>query len=376
MKSAEFEAATRTVHWGRNNMLKTVGSRFALGVLTFAVTTLNPPQVTAQSTTSTSTGVAQPPSPATDSSEGAPLEEIYVTARKTSERLQDPPMSLAVVSSEGIEMKGAITLEDLGRAVPGLTIVSAAPGQNSITLRGLSGSNTVGFYLDDTPLSVGIGNAEQPSNFDMDPALFDLDRVEVLRGPQGTLYGASSFGGTVRYITNQPNLNETHVTAKTTLSDTDGGGFNQEVDALVNQPLIPGYVAVRAMAFERDYSGYINRYPTDPNNYLAVLPGPVDRNINTEKTYGGRVAIEAKPTDAFTATLAAYYQRTDLDAPFTFDSPPGSFDDPIQSRLVPEPSTDRVWLYTLTLQGDVRSLHVTSSTSYLDRYDFNAEDDS
>src|SRR3984885_3396687 len=375
MKSAESEATTRTVHWGRNNMLKAVGSRFALVVLTFAVTTLNSPQVTAQSTTSNSTGIAQPPSPVADTSEGAQLEEIYVTARKTSERLQDTPMSLAVVSSEGIQMRGAITLEDLGRAVPGLTIVSAAPGQNSITLRGLSGSNTVGFYVDDTPLSIGVGLAFG-NNFDMDPALFDLDRVEVLRGPQGTLYGASSFGGTVRYITNQPNLNETHVTANATISDTDRGGFNQEVDALVNQPLIPGYVAVRAMAFERDYSGYIDRYPTDPNNYLAVLPGPVQNNVNTEHTYGGRIAIEAKPTDAFSATLAAYYQRMDLGAPFTFDDPPGSFDDPIQSRLVPEPSSDRVALYALTLQGDVQAVHLTSSTSYLDRYVFNAEDDS
>ena len=307
---------------------------------------------------------------------GGALQEIVVTARKTTERLQDIPMSIAVVTSEGIEKTGAITLEDLGREVPGLNIVSAAPGQNMITLRGLSGNNTVGFYLDDTPLSVGIGNAVQASNFDMDPALFDLDRVEVLRGPQGTLYGASSFGGTVRYITNQPNLSEPHVAVKTTLSDTVGGGFNQEIDALVNQPLIPGYAAVRAMVFERDNSGYIDRYPTDPNNYLAVLPGPIDRNINTEHTHGGRIAIEAKPTDSFSATLAAYYQHMDLGGQFTFDSPPGSFSDPIQSRLVPEPSTDRVSLYTLTLQGDVRAVHITSSTSYLDRYVFNAEDDS
>jgi iron complex outermembrane recepter protein len=357
-------------------MVTTIVSRSALVAFSLAVTALSSQHAMAQSMTANSATVTPSPSPAADVSKGPQLEEILVTARKTTERLQDIPMSLAVVTSEGIEKTGAITLEDLGRAVPGLTIVSAAPGQNSITLRGLSGNYTVGFYLDDTPLSVGIGNAEQPSNFDMDPALFDLDRVEVLRGPQGTLYGASSFGGTVRYITNQPNLNETHATAKATLSDTDNGGFNQEVDALVNQPLIPGYVAVRAMVFERDYSGYLDRYPTDPNNYLAVLPGPIDRNINTEHTYGGRVAIEAKPSDAFSATLAAYYQRTDLGAPFTFDSPPGSFDDPIQSRLVPEPSTDRMSLYTLTLQGDVRAVHLTSSTSYLDRYVFDAEDDS
>jgi iron complex outermembrane recepter protein len=357
-------------------MVTTIVSRSALVAFSLTVAVSSSQHAMAQSATADSATSTQSPPSTADVSKGPQLEEILVTARKTTERLQDIPMSLAVMTSEGIEKTGAITLEDLGRAVPGLTIVSAAPGQNSITLRGLSGNYTVGFYLDDTPLSVGIGNAEQPSNFDMDPALFDLDRVEVLRGPQGTLYGASSFGGTVRYITNQPNLNETHVTAKATLSDTDGGGFNQEVDALVNQPLIPGYVAVRGMVFERDYSGYIDRYPTDPNNYLAVLPGPIDRNVNTEHTYGGRVAIEAKPSDAFSATLAAYYQRTDLGAPFTFDSPPGSFDDPIQSRLVPEPSTDRMSLYTLTLQGDVRAVHLTSSTSYLDRYVFDTEDDS
>jgi iron complex outermembrane recepter protein len=355
-------------------MLKKIVSRSALTAVYLAVTALSAPHAMAQATNSTT--LAQAPSPAADSSKEIPLDEILVTARKTTERLQDIPMSLAVITSEGIAKTGAINLEDLGREVPGLSIVSAAPGQNMITLRGLSGNNTVGFYLDDTPLSVGIGNAVQPSNYDMDPALFDLDRVEVLRGPQGTLYGASSFGGTVRYITNQPNLYESHVTAKATLSGTESGGFNQEVDTLMNQPIIPGYVAVRAMAFERDYDGYIDRYPTDPNNYLAVLPGPVAKNVNTEKTYGGRIAIEGKPIDEFTATLAAYYQRMDLAAPFTFDAPPGSFDDPIQSRLVPEPSTDRLSLYTLTLQGDVHAMHLTSSTSYLDRYVFDAEDDS
>jgi iron complex outermembrane receptor protein len=314
--------------------------------------------------------------PSADDSNGSEIPDIVVTARKTNERLQDTPMSVAVITADAIEKTGATTLEDLGRETAGLTVISAAPGQNAITLRGLSGNNTVGLYLDDTPLSIGIGNAVQPTNFDMDPALFDLDRVEVLRGPQGSLYGASSFGGTVRYITNQPNLTEEHVTAKVTASDTDGGGPNEEVDALINQPLIPGYLAVRAMVFDRNNSGYIDRYPTDPNNYLAVRPGPVDRDINTEQTFGGRVAIEARPTSEFSATLAAYYQHMDLGAPFTFDAPPGSFSDPIQSRLVREPSTDQVQLYTLTLQYDVYPVHLTSSTSYMDRYIFNAEDDS
>ena len=310
------------------------------------------------------------------STDGSELVDIVVTARKTTERLQDTPMSIAVITADTIEKTSATILADLGRETPGLTIVSAAPGQNQIILRGLSGNNTVGFYLDETPLSIGIGNAVQPANFDMDPALFDLDRIEVLRGPQGSLYGASSFGGTVRYITNQPNLGEEHVTAKVTASGTEDGGFNEEVDGLINQPIIPGNLAVRAMVFDRNNSGYIDQYPTDPNNYLAVLPGTVDKNINTEQTFGGRIAIEAKPIDDFSATLAAYYQHMDLGAPFTFDAPPGSFSDPIQSRLVREASTDQVQLYTLTLHGDVQPVQFTSSTSYMDRYVFNAEDDS
>jgi outer membrane receptor protein involved in Fe transport len=351
-------------------MIRAIVSRPTLVAICIVAMPLQILPAIAQVTGGTSNGTSA------DNSGDGQIADIVVTARKTTERLQDTPMSIAVITADAIQRTGATTLEDLGRETPGLTIVSAAPGQNAITLRGLSGNNTVGFYLDDTPLSIGIGNAVQPTNFDMDPALFDLDRVEVLRGPQGSLYGASSFGGTVRYITNQPNLTEEHVTAKVTASDTDGGGPNEEVDALINQPLIPGVVAVRAMAFDRNYSGYIDRYPTDPNNYLAVLPGPVDKDINTEQTFGGRIALEAKPTDEFSATLAAYYQHMDLGAPFTFDAPPGSFSDPIQSRLVSEPSTDQVSLYTLTLQEDVHPVHVTSSTSYMDRYVFNAEDDS
>jgi iron complex outermembrane recepter protein len=98
---------------------------------------------------------------------------------------------------------GVTNLEDLGHEVPGLTVVSGGPGQNQITLRGLSGNNTVGLYVDDTPVSV-LNAQVAPNNWFMDPAMFDLQRVEVLKGPEGTLYGASSLAGTVRYITASP----------------------------------------------------------------------------------------------------------------------------------------------------------------------------
>src|SRR5579863_4130473 len=104
--------------------------------------------------------------PSADDSNRSEIPDIVVTARKTNERLQDTPMSVAVITADAIEKTGATTLEDLGRATPGMAIVSAAPGQNQIILRGLSGNNTVGFYLDDTPLSIGIGNAVQLTDFD------------------------------------------------------------------------------------------------------------------------------------------------------------------------------------------------------------------
>lgn len=303
------------------------------------------------------------------------LEDILVTARKTTERLQDIPMSIAVVTSDMLEKAGVVNLEDLGREVPGLNVVSGGPGQNQITLRGLAGNNTVALYVDDTPLSI-LNAQVAPDNWFMDPATFDLQRVEVLKGPQGTLYGSSSLGGTVRYITNPPDLTETHAIAKVTGSYTEGGGPNEEVDALLNQPLIPGYLAMRAMVYQRNYDGYINRYPTAPNDYLAIFPSPVDKNINTEHTYGGRFALEAKPIPEFSATLTATYQNMDLGAPFTFDEPPGSISNPIQSRLVGEASTDSSYLYALTLKGDIQSVHLTSSTSYFNRTYQTGEDDS
>jgi outer membrane receptor protein involved in Fe transport len=329
--------------------------------------------VHAQSVTGTATNSGNNAAPASDTAPVS-LEEIVVTARKREERVQDVPISLAILTSEALEKSGVTNLEDLGHEVPGLTVVSGGPGQNQITLRGLSGNNTVGLYVDDTPVSI-LNAQVAPNNWFMDPAMFDLQRVEVLKGPQGTLYGASSLGGTVRYITAQPDLNEMHATTKASVSDTDGAGPNDEVDGLINMPLIPGVLAVRAMAFQRYNDGYIDKYPSAPNNYLGVSPGPVDKDVNTENTYGGRVALKFRPVDAFTADLSATYQNIRLGAPFTFDEPQGSLDHPIQARLVNEASADRSWLYALALNADAGPVHITSSTSYFNRAYTTGEDD-
>jgi outer membrane receptor protein involved in Fe transport len=210
----------------------------------------------------------------------------------------------------------------------------------------------------------------------MDPALFDLQRVEVLRGPQGTLYGASSMGGTVKYVTGQPDLTTSSGYVKSSVSDTDGAGPNYEVSGLYNDPLIPDMLGFRAIAFYRYQDGYINRYPIDPNNDLAALSGPESKDVNTERTYGMRLVFDIKPGNDFSIKPSFWYQRTELGAPFTIDDPPGSFDDLIQTRDVPEPITDQLELFSVTADESVQGVHLTSSTSYRNRQ-FNAlEDDS
>ena len=347
-------------------------------ILTFGYTTLAGAQSAPEGATSTPVATsarAVPDTTGKGQAAAGGLEEIVVTARKETERLQDVPISITALSEQTLQRSGAETLADIGREVPGLNVVSNGPGQNQIFIRGVSssaGTPTVGYYIDDTPIQ-SIGNLAGSA---MDPALLDLSRVEVLRGPQGTLYGASSMGGTVKYVTQQPDLVATQATVNTSLSDTEGGGINYGVSGILNLPLISGSVALRALAFYRDQDGYIDRYPINPNNYLANLPAPETKDVNTEKTYGLRLSLEIKPSEAFSITPAVWIQHTDLGAPFTFDDPPGSFDNPIQARDVNEPITDKLALLSVTIEGNVQGVHLTSSTSYRDRY-FNAiEDDS
>jgi iron complex outermembrane recepter protein len=316
-----------------------------------------------------------PPAPAESSAGNESqhaLQEIVVTARKEAERLQDVPISMTALSEQTLQRSGAASLADIAREVPALNVVSLGPGQNQIIIRGISSSGgvpTVGYYIDDTPIqSIGV--------VDMDPTLLDLERVEVLRGPQGTLYGASSLGGTVKYVTRQPDLVATQASVQATLSDTDGAGANYAVSGLVNEPLISGSVALRLLAFYGDQAGYIDRYPINPNNYLASLPGPVTKDINTEKTYGLRLSVRMRPSEALFVTPAIWIQRTELGAPFTFDDPPASLERPFQARDAKEPITNELRLVTLTIEGDVRGAHLTSSTAYRDRWFDAVEDES
>ncbi|MDR3509703.1 MAG: TonB-dependent receptor [Caulobacteraceae bacterium] len=298
--------------------------------------------------------------------------EIVVTAQKRAQSVQKVPISVSAFTEQRLERSGVENVSDLARIAPGLAVSSAGPGQNVLIVRGISSTagsaGTVGYYLDDTPISASSNASLLAQRGLLDPSLFDLSRVEVLRGPQGTLYGSSSMGGTIKYITNQPEMNNYHVKLSGTVSGTEGGGPNASASGVVNIPLVQDKVAARVTAFYRYQGGYIDRYQIDPNNYLAVKPNStVKRDVNTENTEGFRAQLRIQPDDSLSITPSIFYQYTRLGAPFQFDEGPGTFHNLIQTRDVSEVSDQRSVLGNVAIHKSFPKFEITSSTSYYDR---------
>lgn len=245
----------------------------------------------------------------TPASENAGLAEIIVTAEKRSSTVQDTPISVTALSGEQIREQGITGLTDIVQQVPGLSMRTAGPGQTELEMRGLSSSGgaspTVGFYLDDYPLTAPA--AALVGKVVIDPDLFDLNRVEVLRGPQGTLYGSGSMGGTVKLLTNTPKLNKFEGSAEGFGSGTVGGGFNRGGNLMLNLPIVDDTAALRLVVTDKFRDGWITRYvepnfpyPTNPGpcgpgwpgcnrgDVTAVTPTESTARINTSHLYGGR----------------------------------------------------------------------------------------
>jgi iron complex outermembrane receptor protein len=298
------------------------------------------------------------------------LEDIVVTAQRRSESLQSVPISVTALDSSTIQSMGLTRLSDLAREVPGLNVVSSGPGQNILVMRGISSTagttGTVGFYLDDTPIQASSNASQLSARGVFDPALFDLDRVEVLRGPQGTLYGSSSMGGTIKYITKTPDPKQFSATSESTVSYTDGGGLNVEQSGTVNLPLSDSS-ALRMAAFYRHNDGFINRYGIDSKNYLAINPAVVDRKVNTENSSGVRAVLKFDLSSGLSITPSFIYQQTRLGGPFNIDEPQGNFGNLIQARDTAEPSSQTTYLGNLAIREILPSFELLSSTSYYDR---------
>ncbi|MEZ5498279.1 MAG: TonB-dependent receptor [Steroidobacteraceae bacterium] len=303
-----------------------------------------------------------------------PLEEVVVTAQKRSETLAEIPMSVTVLSGDALERQQAVTFEDMVSLVPGFSLNSTARGVNRITLRGINTggvASTVGVYVDDVPFgsSSGLANAAILSG-DFDT--FDLARLEVLRGPQGTLYGASSLGGVMKYVLNAPNTEKFEGRAQVGIENIAHGDVGYSVTGLINIPLSER-AALRASAYYRNSDGWIdsignNPIPslTDPN--VNVLNGTrVEDNINSVKSTGARLAALFKLTDSASLTLAAVAQDIDNGSTGVVDADPVTLkplNDNVRSRYNSDFADIKYRVYSATLDWDFGGASLESITSY------------
>lgn len=228
--------------------------------------------------------------------------DIVVTANKKSEKLSAIGGGISAISGDTLEKLNANTLEDYLALVPGVSLTSyGRPGQNQITIRGISAlalGSAISTYVDDIPVG-SASNEAQGSSYtpDIDPA--DLDHVEVLKGPQGTLYGASSLGGVLKYATKAPRLSGTDLTTSAEINDIKHGGTGYKLRAAGSTSIIDNVLGVRASAFYRRDAGFID------NDLTGA------KNINSDKAFGVRASLLFQPTPALQIKLGVVYQKTD-----------------------------------------------------------------
>ena len=302
---------------------------------------------------------------------GTAIEEIIVTAQKREERIQDVPLSITAFSEVELERRGIDDFYDYARLVPGLAFTDQGAGNSSFFIRGVAspaGNPTTQFYIDDMPQLTS--NAASTVIKSADPAIFDVSRIEILRGPQGTLFGASAMGGMIRVITNKPDSTQFESAAAADVFITRGGDQGLKLDGMVNVPLIEDKLAIRLVGSSRDEGGWIDRVPAD---YPGLLPGelprefaPVDSDIDDEKDKAARVSALYTPTDALSLRASIFWQEIEESNRHTIDDVFGGAQE--RAGTVDEPREDRFTQYNFTLEYALGAFDFISSTSYLDRY--------
>ena len=300
------------------------------------------------------------------STNNAGLEEIVVTATRREETVNTVPLSVTAYDTAKLDAQGIVSIDDLALMTPGLAFTRTRYADTtSISIRGIAssvGAATTGVYVDDTPVQVrtlGFGATN------LYPENFDLERVEVLRGPQGTLFGAGSEGGTVRFITTPPSLTDYSGYARADSSYMDHGSPNGEAGVAFGGPIINDTLGFRASGWFGHDGGYIDR--VSPINGATL-----DHDANYANSYAVRAALRFKPTDAVDATLSTYTQNQDRNDGNRFYE---RFSDPSDgvfraAEPIGEPSSDRYWLTSLNVQIKLGNLfNLISVTSDLNRRD-------
>lgn len=236
--------------------------------------------------------------------QAAATQDIIVTASKREERLRDVPGAITTLGSAAIQEQGIKDFRDYATLVPGLAQRdTGAPGLGTVIIRGLNtgsaqSTSTTAFYVGETPFTAA-GFITQSSLFTPAPDLADLERIEVLKGPQGTLYGASSLGGLIRFVFKKPNSSEFSGSVRADLVDMDGGGFGYGIHGSANVPIVSDTLALRVSGFYRRSPGYADNVGT------GTL------NVNRSDLYGGRASLRFTPTPDLTIDVNAELQNID-----------------------------------------------------------------
>lgn len=290
----------------------------------------------------------------------ASLQEIVVTANKRGEQsLQDIPISISALSATDLQRSQAQGIQDFATSIPGLAVFDTGPNQKKLKIRGVSGSSesepqeTVGVYLDDVDIT-NPGGTNNENNTSPDLNLFDIDRIEVLKGPQGTLYGAGSMGGTIRFITKQPKLDQFEGEVQGRASDTRYGEPSYGGDFMLNAPLVNDVLALRVVGTYRKDGGYIDN----------VSPTLNQKNYNDDASWLLRGTLLYKPSEVLDVAVKYMHRTAQV---YGLNATPA--DSPLVADYLVEPrSNDSLNIVNGVVNFHIAGATLTSSTSYLDRH--------
>src|SRR5690348_6707862 len=377
----------------------TLGFLASTALVTPAFAQTAPPQTTGQSPApgTNATDVTAPPKSVQVAQEGQVPDqtEIIITATKREENVQNVPINVIALGTRRLDQLNISNFEDYTKQLPSVSFLTTQPGVTTVYMRGVSaagGTNAegnhsgplpqVGTYLDEQPVTT-IGGT-------LDVHIYDVARIESLSGPQGTLYGASSEAGTIRIITNKPELGVTTGRIDSELNTVDHGGVGGKLEGMINIP-IGDRIAFRAVGFYQHDAGYIDNVfgqvtlcgdPTfDANGNVngCVHNGVhfdnskfVKKDFNTLDTYGGRAALKIDLDDNWTVLPQFMYQKATAHGVWFEDADQGDLQ---TVRFQPEIAKDRFWQAALTVEGKISNFFdVTYAGAYMDRPRYTTSD--